>query len=583
VIRTRPNGARAAPLADETKQPKEPPRAEAKHVSSTAIAAHTYGTQTPPSLADELARLLRVWEKHPDIFAWDIFGIRLWSRQIEIVRAVARFSRTAVATGQKVGKSICAAILAFWWIVIHPNGNVILTAPTAAQVRSTLWKEVKKLHELAGERLKHIGGFGGTAFKLPEIGFKDVEGHQLIAGRATNQPTRMQGASGDEQLYVVDEASGVSDDILAAIDGNLMGGGRLLLLGNPNHNSGALYDAFHSKKDLYYRIQVSSEETPNFIARKKVIKGLAEYREIMQRRQIWGRDGKGYENHYQYQVRVQGKFPSSAANQVVSAWIIDLAEQRWQAFAGALLDNAGIGPEQYHSDPNIRAQVDAIFLDPEYAPLVLGVDPKREGRDSMVVQARRGSRVYLPDEFTEELDGPQAKERVLEVINKYRRGNEWVHVLVDRTGLGNSPFDFLKIIAEKERIYLYGVVWGGAPRKTEKDLAGEDSFKTYQDLRAELMFEVERRLRTDLIMQPFQRRRDDLLAPRYHLGRHNELIVENKEQVRKRLNGKSCDFYDALAISLAINPDTFEPPPQEDYRPIHRATPRFGSSSRGYG
>jgi hypothetical protein len=248
-----------------------------------------------------------------------------------------------------------------------------------------------------------------------------------------------------------------------------------------------------------------------------------------------------------------------------------------------LLDNAGIGPEQYHSDPNIRAQVDAIFLDPEYAPLVLGVDPKREGRDSMVVQARRGSRVYLPDEFTEELDGPQAKERVLEVINKYRRGNEWVHVLVDRTGLGNSPFDFLKIVAEKERIYLYGVVWGGAPRKTEKDLAGEDSFKTYQDLRAELMFEVERRLRTDLVMQPFQRRRDDLLAPRYHLGRHNELIVENKEQVRKRLNGKSCDFYDALAISLAINPDTFEPPPQEDYRPLHRATPRFGSSSRGYG
>lgn len=585
MINPRPNGARAAPSAAETnpKQPPEAPRAEAKHVSGTAIAAHTYGTQTPPSLDDEIARILRVWAKNPDIFAWDVFGIRLWSRQVEIVRAVAAFSRTAVATGQKVGKSICAAILAFWWIIIHPEGNVIMTAPTAPQVRNTLWKEIRRLHEFATKRLEKIGGFGGRVYKLPEIGFKDSRERQVIIGRATNQPTRMQGASGAEQLYIVDEVSGVSPEIIAAIDGNLMGGGRILILGNPNFNNGVLYDAFHSKKDLYYRVQVSSEETPNYRSKKNIIPGLATYKEIVQRRRIWGRDGKGYENNPEYQIRVQGRFPSSADNQIVSAWLVDLAEQRWQAFAGAMINEIGVNPERYHSDEQVRSIVDRAFEDPTFAPLVIAVDPKREGRDSMVVQPRRGSRVYLPEEFTEELDGPAARIRILDVVRRYRRGTEWTHVLIDRTGLGNAPFDFMVEIAEKERIHVYSVTWGGAARKTEKDLAGIDTFKTYADLRAELMFEVERRLRTDLIMQPHQRRRDDLLAPRYRFGEHNELVVEKKEQTKKRIGGKSIDFYDALAMSLAINPDTFEPPPPEDYRPLHRATPRYGSSDRGYG
>jgi hypothetical protein len=370
----------------------------------------------------------------------------------------------------------------------------------------------------------------------------------------------------------------MSDAILAAIDGNLQGGGRLVILGNPNHTNGALYDAFHSKKDLYYRIQVSSEETPNFRSRKTVIPGLASYKEIMLRRRVWGRDGKGYESHPEYQVRVLGQFPSSAENQVVTQWLVDRSEERWSAFAGQWLEQHGISIEAYHEDQRTRDRVEALFLDSTDA-LVLGVDPKRDGADSMVIQPRRGARIFVPEEFTGVMDGPASAGYVLDVVRRYRRGLERVTIIIDRNGLGNSPFDFLCQVADKEMLDIYGVVWGGSARKREDDVPG---YRTFRDLRAELMFEVEKRLRDDLIMQPYQRRRDDLLAPRYRFGLHNELVVEDKQAIRKRL-GKSCDFYDALALALAVNPDTFTPAPDPGYRAMQRRMPRYGANTRGYG
>ena len=45
-------------------------------------------------------------------------------------------------------------------------------------------------------------------------------------GMSTDKSERMGGYSGDELLFIVDEASGIDDAIYEAIEGNMAGGAR---------------------------------------------------------------------------------------------------------------------------------------------------------------------------------------------------------------------------------------------------------------------------------------------------------------------------------------------------------------------
>jgi hypothetical protein len=63
--------------------------------------------------ARDIARgLLAKWRDDPVLFAVEVLGLTTWSRQAEIMRAVATHSRVAVKSGHKVGKSTTIAALA---------------------------------------------------------------------------------------------------------------------------------------------------------------------------------------------------------------------------------------------------------------------------------------------------------------------------------------------------------------------------------------------------------------------------------------------------------------------------------------
>jgi hypothetical protein len=62
-------------------------------------------------------RLLERWGNSPDVFAVDVLGISPWSKQVELLRAVAAHDRVAVRSGHKVSKSNSAAILALWFVL----------------------------------------------------------------------------------------------------------------------------------------------------------------------------------------------------------------------------------------------------------------------------------------------------------------------------------------------------------------------------------------------------------------------------------------------------------------------------------
>jgi hypothetical protein len=80
---------------------------------------------------------------------------------------------------------------------------VVCTAPTGRQVKSILWKEIRRVYR------KELGG---ELHLVPDAGLQGSDGREVV-GFSTKEPERMAGISGPNVLFIIDEASGVPQEI----------------------------------------------------------------------------------------------------------------------------------------------------------------------------------------------------------------------------------------------------------------------------------------------------------------------------------------------------------------------------------
>jgi hypothetical protein len=127
-------------------------------------------------------------------------------------------------------------------------------------------------------------------------------------GLSTDQPERFQGHHAPHMLLVVDEASGVDEDIFEAGEGFLTAeGARILLIGNPTRPYGTFSRAFEDGS-RWHQIHISAFHSPNFTG-EDVPETLS--------RALVGPDWvEDFEHTYgkesaQYAVRVLGEFAST--------------------------------------------------------------------------------------------------------------------------------------------------------------------------------------------------------------------------------------------------------------------------------
>ncbi len=510
-----------------------------------AAAEHETAALGDSDEAREIAaQLIARWYDDPVRFAWDVFGVQLWRAQRRICKAIARSSRghvrVAVKSGHKIGKSLVIAVVALWWWVTRPAARVIMTAPTGRQIRSILWREVKKLWGKAADRLKCMGGLGGRLHEVPELGLQHIEsGEQSeVVGFSTKEPERMAGTSGENILYLIDEASGIGRAIFEAIDGNRAGGASILMFSNPTQTSGEFYDAFHSKKHLYICFSFSSEETPNVRAGKKVIPGVATREWLAEKRDEYGPD---YENDPRYRVRVLGEFPLQAADQVVSLKDIERAHLVWYTFAAQALQRRELlaDPKRWRDiirTPHELAVVRGAWqATPER--LQIGVDPARYGDDLTVIYPRRGLRLFRPRAL-KYCDGQDVADEVMTCIEEYVVGVERPGVLIDAIGIGASAYDHLK---HKSGIEVFAVNSGEGPTDGNDD--------EFVNLRAEIGLGMRSWIRAGGGFEPDQRLQDDLLAPKYFLDGVGRVQIESKKDLKKRI-GRSPDHGDAAGLAV---------------------------------
>lgn len=228
-----------------------------------------------------------------------------WRRQREICRSVVEYPVTLVPTGNGVGKSFLAAGLLHWFLFTRPGSLVVATAPTQVQLEEVLWKEVERAYR--GARIP----LGGRLLRSPlkvDLG----AGWQALA-YSTTKVERFSGHHAKDLFAILDEASGVADEIYEAISS--LNPSRELLMGNPLRPSGTFYDRCHSVSSLSNVINISSLESPH-IHLDRSPWGLADRTWLEKARADYGEGSLWWTCH------VLGEFPDSGVDSVIpSSWL----------------------------------------------------------------------------------------------------------------------------------------------------------------------------------------------------------------------------------------------------------------------
>ena len=231
----------------------------------------------------------------PVMFAKEVLGVSMWSKQEEVLAALREHRRVAVKSGNGLGKGFSAAVAILWFLCCHDPAVVLSTAPTFRQVRHVLWREVHRLYQRAG---RPLGG------KLLETRLEMSEG-RFALGLSADSDEEFHGFHSPNMLIVVDEAEGVEEPIYEAIEAVMTSENcKLLLIGNPTTMSGTFRRAFHEDRDLYHTLTISALESPNVVEGQKVVPGLVSKRWVEERKKVWG------EENPIYQARVLGEFPT---------------------------------------------------------------------------------------------------------------------------------------------------------------------------------------------------------------------------------------------------------------------------------
>lgn len=317
------------------------------------------------------------WASNPDGFIRTVLKADIWERQQEIAEAVRDHRRVAVRSCHHSGKTFLAAAAAHWWLNAFNPALVITTAPTLRQVKDLLWYEIA-----AHARRAHLGG------KLATLSY-DLSPTQRALGFTTNEPERFQGWHNENILVIVDEASGVGEEIYQAIEGILTGpNAHLLLIGNPNFPAGTFYEAFRSP--LYQKFHISAYDVPE----RLLPSAWAE-----ERLAEWGEESPAY------QVRVLGNFPPQGDDSLINMqWVEDAFERE------------------------IAASGDAE----------IGVDVARYGSDESVAYVRRGS-VIVDFEAWHGQNTVESAGRVAVLAKKHQA----TLIKVDDIGVGGGVTDTL--------------------------------------------------------------------------------------------------------------------------------------------
>jgi nucleoid DNA-binding protein len=462
--------------------------------------------EADPVLSDSDADSVR-YLANPRAWVRERLGEHLWSKQVQIAESVRDNRQTAVRSCHGVGKSFMASRLASWWIDSHPPGSarIVTTAPTGPQVQAILWTEINTAAEKARARGEPFPG------RVNETDWKI--GRKLVGiGRkpADHDTNAFQGIHAKYVLVVLDEACGINKQFWTAAKSMATGHFcRILAIGNPD-DPGSYFAEICDTPD-WPTIEISAASSPNFTgepvpeALREVLVSHAYVEEMIRE---YGEESPTVLS------KVHGKFPTDAKDGVVR-----------------------LSKLRACSRPR-----DKEYTPEQLLPVELGVDPAAGG-DQAVIRERRG--VMVGREWgTHTQDSEELVDLIVDAINETGA----TAVKVDVIGVGWGVVGSLRRRAKEGRHFATVIPVNVGEASTNP--------KRFLRLRSQIWWEVGRGLTEDCVWDMSELDEPDrerlvsqLTAPKYELDAARRIVVEKKEDTKKRL-GRSPDNADALLLAF---------------------------------
>ena len=484
--------------------------------------------------------LMNSWRADWNRFVRDALGVTLDREQQEILSSVQFNPRTSVASGTARGKDFVAACAAVSFLYLTPRWNtrkelientkVALTAPTDRQVRNIMMPEVTRLYNRAKQRGIQLPG------RLTQSDIRTEYSEWFLTGFKADEHNHeaWSGFHAVHTMFIVTEASGIGDDTFSAIEGNLQGDSRIMLVFNPNTPVG--YAARSQRSDRWARYRLNSLTAPNVVEKRLVFPGQVDYEWVLDKVQQWCMpitpeerteelddfefEGKWYRPEDLFRKKVLGKFPKVADDVLIPQQWIEAAQERWISANG-------------HEPVN-----------DEYR--ILGVDVAGMGRDSTVFCERKGRWVA---QMTARNSGGQADHMAVAGEIKSRRGFH-PHMIVSIDTIGEGAGVYSRCIEIDDRRYIISCKYSEGAKQFERDLSDITGQYRFVNMRAYLFWCVRDWLNpkndTGAMLPPDQRLLEEATEIRWSFRSDGRIIIEPKEDIKTRL-GRSPDRFDALA------------------------------------
>lgn len=299
---------------------------------------------------NQINKIFRIWNNDWNKFVRDGLGARLDNEQQDIISSVQYNKMTAVASGTARGKDFVAACAALCFMYLTPrfdsngamvkNTKIAMTAPTGRQVSNIMTPEVRRLLRNGRSRFPFL--FPGRL--VADDIRTDYEEWFLTGFKADDNATEAwSGFHAVNTMFIVTEASGVSQKVFNAIEGNLQGNSRLVLVFNPNVSTGYAAKAMKSKR--FNRFRLNSLNAENVVTKKNTIPGQVDYEWVKDKVETWSNqisldefcekegdfkwEGKLYRPNDLFRVKVLGLFPKVEEDVIIPYEWIQLANERW--------------------------------------------------------------------------------------------------------------------------------------------------------------------------------------------------------------------------------------------------------------
>lgn len=427
-------------------------------------------------------------------FTWQQYVI-LYSVELAVLGKSQK--KISIRSGHGIGKSTTMSWLIIWFILCYPNCRIPCTAPTGDQLHDVLWTEIrtwvtrfpdipwlKDKFDVQRDYIR-INEEGNSAFARARTARKET-------------PEALAGLHAENMMMIVDESSGVPDEIFNVARGAFTEENVLvILISNPTRLDGYFYrthmDA--NMQDKWQRLAFSTLDSPLSTSDTYAQEIIDEHGE----------------NSNEYRIRVLGEFPSED----------DLDKNGW----ARLLNVDEVKNAQ-------RRNPDEDYEQPLVGEQRMGIDPAGEGTDetSWVVRDKFQAKIVSRERIS---NTKGIAQKTLTLFTKYPQVNP-KRTYIDNFGIGAEISKNIALAG----IDTNGINVGDKAQNSE----------LYRNLKAEMYMRLRRWIQSGGKLSE-DKEWEELTHVRFRRGLNGKIEIMSKRDMRKE-GYKSPNNADALAMTF---------------------------------